>query len=255
MRLLLSASLAFLITLPAAADFKIVIHRSFNGGQPRVETRLVQGARQRIETDRWIYLYQCDKQQLVQLNPETLLYGIRRIDPDGLPERQRPPRPQDAADESSYFVTTKETGDRATLFGYPAWRVRDTIVDDQRAMKTVIDSWYIDLPIRLDCSRSGQPPALQWLLADVKVRPTGSARRGFPLLTRTVHKWAGQTHEEVLEVRELIPTSFDPRLFDLPADYGKALDPSLTIPDTLAARTRKAWEDMWLNAARFFFEK
>lgn len=255
MRLVLSASLVLLFAIPAAADYKMVIRTTY-GKHSLTETRLVRGERQRVEGDRrYTHLYQCDKKRLASLNPETRLYSLLPIGEDGNPQLRNPRVASQSPTLYHYTVTTEETNERATIFGYPAWRVRDTITNETQGTRTIADTWYIDLPLQWGCRTPSLPPPLDWTFPEVKISQQGSARRGFPVLTRRLHGSGRQQQEVVTQVLELSPAQLDSALFEIPSDYGQGLDGSLTIPDTFAARTRKAWDEMWVNAARFFFEK
>lgn len=242
MRLLAGALLLVLI-LPAAADYKIVTRTSRSNGKKQdayISVRLVRGARQWSQVaNGQVAIAQCDRRQLVWLNPDAKLYRIIKLADDGYPLGipgfgRRPP--------SATKVVTVELPDRATIFGHPAWHVQDVIEDG----RTKVDSWYIDLPIADGCVSAAQPP---WYARD-----GGGARRGFPVLTRYAYSTKAAASELVVQVTEFQETALDPALFEIPPDYREALDAAMTIPPTPANRAKQAWKDMWTALAKFIYE-
>jgi hypothetical protein len=249
MRLVASA-LLFLVPVSAAADYKIVT-RTSSGKNSFLLTRLIQGERQRTQMGNgWVSLYQCDRHQLVQLNPETKLYRILKLAADGYP-----------VERSTYFgrqtqrrlkVVTSELPERATVFGRSAWHVQDVIDEEETGFRTTIDSWYIDAPIREGCLSHARTP---WPLDQTTgIERTGDARRGFPVLLRRVYLTKPTRSEWVEEVTELTETRLDPALFEIPHDYREALDNNLMVADTPTNRAKRAWNNMWTSLAHFIYE-
>lgn len=266
MRLVLSASLILLFAIPAAADYKIVIRmRPTIPNLPEwVETRYVQGERQRVENNRSkVYqLYQCDRGQQFWVNPETKLYQRSGFPPKGTlvasglkANGKNTSRPW----IRHYKVTSTQTGKRATVFGYPAWEVRDEVVstpldDSGMAFTYVVDHWYIDVRIA-DCALSdGLGPFIPSASDPyIKVERIGEVRRGFPVLIRRAYGPQVPRREFVIQVTEFSQVDLQPSMFEVPPDYGQALDGTLRVPDTLAARMSRAWDAMWLGLAKAIF--
>lgn len=257
------------LSLPATADFKIVRRTSFPRREapavpripPLVETIWVQGPRLRSQAGvGWIYLHQCDKSQLIQINPETRLFHIQELGPDGLLKRNIPPQAKGSMSQSGYeyTVTTQDTGQRATVFSYPAWLVRDTITSFSRRRghrnKTVVETWYIDLGIALGCQKSSEPLAeyAGWR-SDIRVTRVGEAKRGLPVLTRRLVGDGERRHEVVVEVTEISRMGIDPQFFEVPPDHQPGLDGPLKVPATPANRARAAWEGFWLRLAKMIY--
>lgn len=194
MRLVTSA-LLLLLTLPAAADYKIVTRVS-SGKNGFTSVRLVQGARQRAQLgDGNIGIFQCDRHQVVQLNPQTKLYRITKLDAEGFPLA----RPAGVNSSRHWKATTVELKDRATIFGRPAWHVQDVIHEPETGFQTKIDSWYIDVPIADGCVSPSRPPSP--LDQTTGIERSGEARRGFAVLMRRTTFTTPTQGEWVTEVK------------------------------------------------------
>lgn len=247
MRLVTSA-LLLLMTLPAAADYKIVTRMS-SGKNGFTSVRLVQGARQRAQMgDGNIGIFQWDRHQVVELNPLTKLYRITKLDAEGFPLA----RPAGVNSSRHWKATTVELKDRATIFGRPAWHVQDVIHEAETGFQTKIDSWYIDVPIADGCVSPSRPPSP--LDQTIGIERSGEARRGFAVLMRRTTLTTPMQGEWVTEVKEFQETKLDPALFEIPPDYREALDAALTVPDTAANRAKRAWNNMWTSLARFIYD-
>lgn len=168
---------------------------------------------------------------------------------DGLPVQ----RPVNLGAQSGrrFKASTVQLKEQATIFGRPAWHVRDEIEDVQRGFKTTVDSWYVDVPIRAGCRAPALPPSP--LDEPTRVEQSGSARRGFSVLTRRLYLTTPIHSEWVADVTEFQETKLDPALFEIPPDYSEALDAGLTVPDNPANRTKRAWNNMWTALAKFIY--
>ena len=229
----------------------------------RIETQYLLGPRIRMESAYGVSIHQCDQRRLVQLNPAAKTYRILEIGADGNIVSARPPAVDRQAvarrPKVHFSVTTEDTGERATIFGYPAWHVRDTLVRRPEAPlgspgQTVTDYWYVDLPPAVGCM-AFISPFMPEAGPGVTVTKAGEAKRGFAVLSRHVRKLGVTESEEVLQVTELKATELAASLFEIPPDYQPALESGgrvyMDTPDTTANRVKMAWRDFWEGAAKF----
>jgi hypothetical protein len=264
MRTLLAAVLIF-GSLPASADLKIVTRKSTGKGQYNfVETTYVQGKRVRSESamgGRTIKILRCDLDQSIELNLKDRLYAVTALGPDGFP-LNRPKFPGAYNGPTyNYTITTEDTGERSTIFGLPAWHVRETRVTSRPSPspnKVVIDFWYVDLNVPNGCFKQDLEAYYLSQNPRMKVVRIGEAKRGFPVLTRTSGPGVGgKPFEYVVEVTELSTVSLDPQLFEIPRDFQPALQVNgrtfLEVPDTPANRLKATWDGFWVSLAKFIY--
>jgi hypothetical protein len=263
MRTLLAAVLVF-SALPSFADLKIVTRKSTGKGRYNfVETTYVQGKRLRSEWARsTVQIYQCDRNQSIELNLKDRLYGVTALGPDGFPLNRRPMFPGTYNGPIyNHTITTEDTGERATIFGLPAWHVRETRVTSRPSPspnKVVIDFWYVDLNVPNGCFKQDLEAYYLSQNPRMKVVRIGEAKRGFPVLTRTSGPGVGgKPFEYVVEVTELSTVSLDPQLFEVPKDFQPALQVNgrtfLEVPDTPANRLKATWDGFWVSLAKFIY--
>ncbi|HUS18132.1 MAG TPA: hypothetical protein VMZ25_00645 [Terriglobales bacterium] len=261
------AVLLLFSTLPATADLKIVTRRSF-GGHPATapEVKYVQGQRVRTEYrqggDRHEHIFQCDLHRVIDLNARTKLFATTDLDNNGLPVSRRGARPRDPEPAAEYTVTAEDTGERATIFGMPAWHVRETVVKTSPGPygigNTVTDYWFVDLKVPLGCRARAE--GQDSFIGDnprFKIKRVGEARRGFPVLTRTVMSGRTGKTENVVQVTEISTAALDPKLFDIPEGFAPALQvgerADLEKPDTMTNRVKAHWDGFWMTMAKFIY--
>ena len=254
-------------TIPAAADLKIVTRSTANNGQHKsVSTRYIQGQRQRSEYgSTTATIYQCDTKRQISLHLEAGLFHITALRPDGRPGDL--PTFKTAGKYTgpiyNYTVTTEDTGERAKVFGFDAGHVRETTVTTTSTApaptKTVVDYWYIDLDVPSEGCYVWPDWRATFVASDPRhqLKQIGTARRGFPVLKRTLSKRGGQTVEDVIEVKELSTVPLDPQLFEISKDFQPALKSGgrvyLHIPDSPKNRLKAGWQDFWEGVAKFIF--
>ncbi|MEO6119052.1 MAG: hypothetical protein ABIP12_00060 [Terriglobales bacterium] len=257
-----------LSTIPSAADVKIVTRSSAANGQHKsVTTWYIQGQRQRTQYPGPIVtVHQCDAKKQITLNLEVRLFDITALGPDGRPLDLPKFRASGkyTGPIYNYTVTTEDTGERAKVFGFDAWHVRETTITTTSTIpapaKTVVDYWYIDLPVPTEGCYAWPT---DWLDAFVASDPRhqlkriGSVKRGFPVLKRTVSGRGEQTVEHVVEVTEISTAPLDPQLFEIPKDFQPALRAGgrthMSTPDTPGNRMKAGWEGFWEGVAKFIF--
>jgi hypothetical protein len=271
-RTVLLAALLALAAVSTAADLKIVTRSSSaNGLHKSILTKYVQGQRQRFEYGRSaarVTLQQCDAKKQIDLNLEQKLYGTTELDTNGLPLGRRMPSPPSSkytGPSYHYVITTEDTGQRAKVFGYDAWHVRETTVTttstSSKPSKTLIDYWYIDLDVPTDgCYAWPEDWRAAMVAADGRhtLKRIGTAKRGFPVLKRTVfHNIEGKPSEHVIEVTEISTAPLDPKLFEIPKDFQPALKVDnrilMNVPDTPTNRLKATWDGFWVSLAKFIY--
>ncbi|HUQ49248.1 MAG TPA: hypothetical protein VM056_00900 [Terriglobales bacterium] len=255
----------------ASADMKIVTRVSAsNGLHKSIRTKYMKGRRQSVEygpnaKGRVATIYQCDIKKTLDLNWDSRVYATTNLGPDGLPFD----RPQiktsrlQQGPSYHYIITTVDTGERAKVFGFDAWHVRETVLTRSSAAptttRTVVDYWYIDLKVSDGCHEW----PTDWREAFVASGPRhtlkriGTAKRGFPVLTRSVTTLGANSTENVIEVLEFSATPLDAALFELPPDFKPALKYGnrvyMNVPDTPANRMEMMWNGFWEGVAKFVY--
>jgi hypothetical protein len=270
-RVVCLAVLLVAFAVSSAADLKIVTRSSSaNALHKSVQTKYVQGPRQRYEYERSplrATINQCDAKKRIELNLEQNLYGITEFGPDGIPigQRRYPVSGKYTGPIYHYIITTEDTGERAKVFGFDAWHVRETTVTttstSPKPNKTVVDYWYIDLDVPADgCYAWPEDWRAAMVAADGRhtLKRIGTAKRGFPVLRRTVSQnFAGKPSEHVVEVTELSTASLDPQLFQIPQGFQAALKVNgriiMDLADTPTNRLKATWEGFWATMAKFIY--
>ncbi len=222
------------------ADVKIK-SKSTQGSSISEQTTYIKGRRQRTEmaNGMMISVIQCDLQRSLQIMPQTKTYIVTEFNqPTRNAERAtNQPRAKETATARggviTTTITTKDTGERKKIFGYPARHLIMTMTTDSSPdacnkikSKMEIDAWYIDFTFGLDCDMSnayqGYNPATQSGCQDRnEVKQVGPATKGYPVWTKTtMFDESGNPsftiEQEVIEISE---ATLDAALFDVPADY------------------------------------
>jgi len=246
--------------LPPPADVKVVTAVT-QGAQVTTSTTYTRGPRQRTEFPAVVTLDQCDLQRTVMLNPTTRRYRVQAYaEPTAAAPPTSPPSVVPGAVPPrggvvAMTTTVTDTGERQTLFGFEARRVRTVVTRqpskdacDKTPMRTEMDAWYVDLPVNPGaCTRpaptSAEPPAAPDACQDrVESQVVGEVRTGFPVkMTASVVSGEGDaqsTVTSVTEVRALEVTRLDAALFDIPDSFTETSNlvdvaPSLGTGDTL----------------------
>ncbi|HUR37639.1 MAG TPA: hypothetical protein VM009_07460 [Terriglobales bacterium] len=254
--------------LPANADLKVVTRRSnANGAHKSLETKYIQGQRLRIEWGPSIAtVLQCDLRKQLSLNLDQRLFYSLELGPDGIPTRSKVSMPARGDRPNmdygnDYAIHLRDTGEKATIFGYAAWHVHMVTSARNRYSgklnETVTDYWYIDLHVPDNCANLG----FDWneyLLTNaqrMKVTVVGQAKRGFAVLARTMTTVGEKKFESVREVTEISTAALDPQLFEAPKDFQPALQMAgeiyPNIADTPANRVKVGWDRFWKGVAAF----
>jgi hypothetical protein len=218
------------------ADVKIK-SKSSQGSSISEQTTYIKGRRQRTEMQNgmMISIMQCDLQRSLQIIPQTKTYIVT---PFNQPTASAPqPRAKENAPARggviTTVITTKDTGERKKIFGYPARHIITTMSTDSSPdacnkikSKMEIDAWYIDFTFGLDCDMSsayqGYNPADQAGCQDRnEVKQIGPATKGYAVWTKTTmfDESGNQSFSVEQEVIEISQTTLDAALFDVPDGY------------------------------------
>ncbi len=250
---LLMAALSLCVGGTAHADVTIKQRRS---DMPYEETIYLKGTSQRREvrsqykgqTFFWAWLDDCAHHRFIGLdllNHRYMLYT--NVVPASIDaafnEAQFPPIIPPHGSKGIWTETTAvtDTGERRTLFGYNARRLRTLITwasepnsCDTSKQRMELDGWYVDLLYGIDCSPdlSGASPRIFIEIASPNCmnnfyrrkylfqrKHTGPAF-GFPLTETTkLYNERGLVSTRTQEVLALSTAALDDALFVIPDDY------------------------------------
>jgi hypothetical protein len=252
MKRLLKASHITLMLLSAAfsaaearADVKIKT-RQTSGGQTYEGATYIKGKRQRTESagGQMITIQECDLRRDIQIMPQARAYTVRPFDVSGATTTARAASTQAANAVTkgglvTSTVTTKDTGERKTMFGYNARHIITTIVTESSPdacspvnSKMETDGWYIDAVFALDCDIERAAYVYQQQQQQsgcqdkYQTKQIGSAKKGFAVWEKlTMFDANGVVSVTTTnEVVELSQATLDDALFDVPAGYREVKD-------------------------------
>jgi len=241
---------AIIVMLAAAitslADVKIKTRQTMSG-QSSENTTYIKGKRSRTESlnGTMINITQCDLRRGVQINSAMRTYMINEfvqaIQSNG---QNSVSTDQNGVVQSggkvTTTITTKDTGERKKMFGYPAKHLIITMetVSSPDACnptnsKMQMDGWYIDAEFALDCDY-GQSYAAAYggkkggCQDKSEVKQIGAVKRGYPVYEKMTmfDKNGAESFSIVNEVVELSMATLEASLFDIPADYRQVTDSS-----------------------------
>lgn len=224
----------------ARADVKIKA-KSTQGSTVSEQTTYIKGRRQRTEmaNGMMVSVMQCDLQRSLQIMPQTKTYIVTPFNqpPQNADRALNQPRTKENATVRggviTTTITTKDTGERKKIFGYPARHLIITMTTDSSPdacskikSKMEIDAWYIDFTFGLDCDMSsayqGYNPATQSGCQDRnEFKQVGPVAKGYPVWTKTTmfDDNGNPSFSMEQEVVEITQATLDAALFDAPADY------------------------------------
>jgi len=236
-----SAAVAVLVAMGVAApaqDLKITKKTTVGEASFSSET-LLKGARERTAIQiagapATVTIRQCDLKRSVTVSDQSKAYLVANDPEDDSVNRAAALVSGDAGAPSvggkvTVTSTVTDTGERKTLFGYPARHLKTTVVAASSPnacspvnQKYQIDGWYIDLKDRAACK--GFVPPVHSDAANctdkVVTRQVGTAKPGFPINeTITISNPDGPPTVVNSEVTALDKQTLAADLFDVPADY------------------------------------
>lgn len=244
-RIALSIGCLMTMSAIAAADTKVT-SRQTSGGQTYESTSYIKGKRQRSETNngQMIMVQQCDLRRNITIMPQAKAYMIQPYDQPSTstapttPATPSQPGAMKKGGVVTSTVTTRDTGERKQILGYPARHIITTIIMDSTpdACSTVknkmeIDGWYIDAAFALDCDSSraymaSRPQAAGGCRDRYETKQVGAARKGYPVWEKTTMFGPNGTESfsNITEVIEISQATLDASLFDVPEGYREVED-------------------------------
>lgn len=208
-------------------------------GQSTETTVYTKGNRQRFDAGPGMAMInQCDVQRSIQLFEQRKNYMVF---PAG-DQSQQPGAPASAPTTGgvvTYTVNITDTGERKTMFGFPARHMKSVSTKDagpntcNPGRETLeFDGWYIDyepdVPMCLaNTSKIQAPPSQPRCNDEVKVNQTGDGKLGYPLVyTLKTTKEDGSTTVMEMQVVDLSTAALDNSLFEIPSGYSELQSPA-----------------------------
>ncbi len=182
-----------------------------------------------------ISLRQCDLKRTITINDQAQTYFIANDPQDdaAIKAAAMLTGAAPATDSAAYITETStitDTGERKTMYGYPArhLKARVTVQSSQSACSQVsqsfdLDGWYTDLS-KEQSSACGQflPPIRQTEGCNDRVisHRSGSGKPGYPLTeTLTLRNADGTTTQIGVQTSEISKQALDKDLFEIPPGY------------------------------------
>ena len=268
--------------VPSFADLTITTQHA--SGEARITNVLyLKGARQRREgamqaprpmESRYVTVFQCDRQRVVQLNVAARLFGVSSLRAPWRWFWNRPALPEATGADVTITFDAVDTGERRMLGRHIARRVRSTITVEPSPGaitprgSTERDGWYIDLP-GLNCSDEPTESFAQLEVLSTD-RPRDrrhiqfkrTAKRGYAIeQTMTQFSQSGATRVDEITLIAFSEDPLDSSLFEVPGDYRPALPLigggfDIDRPDTIPNRLHLYSEQLaamvrsWTGRAR-----
>jgi hypothetical protein len=233
-----------------------------------------------------VTITRCDLDQVFILNLDDREYM-------SMPVRKRPSREELQARAAQLTnaaepprrtvlieVTTKDTGERKQMFGFPARHVMTTqkqiplVIPGQSPQENVTDGWYIDLDTSIPCepgiraavfALSGGPPRKPDDPPQIPIpafTTIGKPERGFALETKQFLRAtisAPDRPAQIMEsftnetqVTELSVAPLDPALFEVPKNFRQVQQIRRTPLVPLWRRWLAWYDDYWTTLKRAF---
>ncbi len=181
-----------------------------------------------------ITLRQCDLKRTLTLNEQAQTYYVTSDPQDENAARAAAlatgaPAPEVSGGKITVTTTVTDTGERKTLFGFPARHLKGKIVQEssQDACTKVsqsfeIDGWFADLPkTQAGCSTVAPPvPQSSGCHDTVVAKKVGSGKLGYPIEENiTLPNADGTTTTVTTRVSELSKQELPAEMFDVPSSY------------------------------------
>jgi len=228
----------------ARADVKIKSRQTMQG-QTYENATYIKGKRQRTEQmgGQSVTIQQCDLRRDIQIMPQLKAYTIRSYDSANTATTTTQTVNAQASTPTkggviTSIVTTRDTGERKTMFGYTARHIITTIETKSSTdactpmdSKMETDGWYIDAAFALECdieraSAYRVPQQKSGCQDRYETKTVGAAKRGYAVWEKMTSFGPDgrESFSMVNEVIELSQATLDPSLFEVPADYREVKD-------------------------------
>jgi hypothetical protein len=221
--------------LPVSApDLHIKKNISVNGYLASSVDISLKGARERTANGTSVTVRQCDLKRTLTLNEEAQTYMVTNDPRDTEAARAAAlatgAQVPDSDGGITVTTTITDTGERKTMFGYPARHLKASIVEESSAKacsqvheKYELDGWYADIAKEQAGCAHFVPPVRQGDNCHDAVisKRIGSGKPGYPMIeTITMHNADASattvtTQTEELSKQENLPDE----LFDIPPGY------------------------------------
>jgi hypothetical protein len=228
--------LLFVVSAAAPADTRLKV-RSTISGDSTESLVLIQGERVRMESpDGLITLYQCDRQQLVQINPKTKAYRVVSLKEPAEGAVTRPSRSSRTGASLTFITRYADTELARKIRGLNARQAKAETTAEvtgdacvaSRQMKISSIAWYTDLGADLSCAdanlaglrlRAALPDEDPACAERARFRQEGKAPQGFPLASETKLTTSSGTVVLKQETTSIERVSLAAELFEVPAEY------------------------------------
>lgn len=232
--------LALLALTLAAQAQDLYIKKSITVGGNFVSSTetSIKGGRERTvsqsPTGTTITLRQCDLKRSITINDQAQTYFVANDPQDEAAIKAAALISGSPVAESAAYITetstVTDTGERKTMYGYPArhLRAKVTVQSSQNACSQVnqsyeLDGWYTDLS-KEQTAQCGEflPPIRQGEGCNDRIvqRRSGSGKPGYPLSENlTLHNPDGTTTQIGMLTSNLSRQTLDKDLFEVPAGY------------------------------------
>lgn len=198
----------------------------------------IKGARERTVTQTQggttVTLKQCDLKRTLTLNDQTQTYMVANDPQDENAAKAAAlatgaQAPEAAGGKIVVTTTVTDTGERKTMYGYPARHLKAKVVQEpsEDACTKVkqsfeIDGWFADVSKELASCATIAPPVQQAAGCQDRIiaRRVGSGKLGYPLQeTITMPTPDGGTMNVGVQISEISKQELSADLFDVPAGY------------------------------------
>ena len=198
----------------------------------------IKGARERTVTQTQggttVTLKQCDLKRTLTLNDQTQTYMVANDPQDENAAKAAAlatgaQAPEATGGKIVITTTVTDTGERKTMYGYPARHLKAKVVQEpsEDACTKVkqsfeIDGWFADVSKELLSCASIAPPVQQAAGCQDRIiaRRVGSGKLGYPLQENiTMPTPDGGTMSVGIQISEISKQELSADLFDVPAGY------------------------------------
>jgi hypothetical protein len=180
-----------------------------------------------------VMLRQCDLKRTVTLNEQTQSYFVANDPQDAAAARAAAlamgtPVPETTGSKIDITTTITDTGERKTMFGYPARHLKIKVKEEssEKACSQVhqsfdIDGWYADLGKELAGCNQYAPPLhiAQGCQDSIEEHHSGTGKPGYPLSQTISMPGPDGPTTVMITVSELSKQTLDKALFDVPESY------------------------------------
>ncbi len=235
----LSLTLVLLATVASGAqDLHIKKSITVGGNFVSNTETSIKGPRERTVSQSpngsLITIRQCDLKRTISVNEQQQTYFILKDPQDDAAAKAAAMVSGVPQSDSGGFITETstftDTGERKTLYGYPARHLKATVTvqSSQNACSQLtqqyeVDGWYGEVSKELATScQQFLPPVRQgdWCSDRVVRKRTGSAKPGYPLVENiTLHNADGTTTQLGVQTSEITKSSLEKELFDVPVGF------------------------------------